>query len=126
MYLFMGVNIPIGVLIYWLTTNVWNMVQQYILIHNNPAPNTPAYVDWEERMRAKGKDPDEIIAKRRGKKRPAATTSADPTKVARQGPSTGSGANGKTVIASDDPNEPPRTVVQRQQPKRNTRAKRKS
>lgn len=100
MYLFMGVNIPIGVLIYWLTTNVWNMVQQYILIHNNPAPNTPAYVDWEERMRAKGKDPDEIIAKRRGKKRPAATTSADPTKVARQGQSTGSGANGKTVITS--------------------------
>ena len=51
---------------------------------------------------------------------------ADPTKVARQGTSTGSGANGKTVIASDDPNEPSRTVVQRQQPKRNTRAKRKS
>jgi YidC/Oxa1 family membrane protein insertase len=122
----MGVNIPIGVLLYWLTTNIWNMAQQYILIHNNPAPNTPAYVDWEERMRAKGKDPDAIIAKRRGKKRPAATTSSDPTKVARQGPSTGSGgANGKAVaVASDD--ETPRTVVQRQQPKRNTRAKRKS
>ena len=43
-----GVNIPIGVLIYWLTTNTWNMGQQYLLIHNNPAPGTPAYIDWEE------------------------------------------------------------------------------
>ena len=38
MYLFMGVNIPIGVLLYWLVSNVWTMTQQYILIHNNPAP----------------------------------------------------------------------------------------
>ncbi len=61
-----GVSIPIGVLIYWLTTNLWTMGQQYLLIHNNPAPGTPAYVDWEERMRAKGLDPDAIAAKRRG------------------------------------------------------------
>lgn len=127
MYLFMGVNIPIGVLIYWLTTNIWNMVQQYILIHNNPAPGTPAYVDWEERMRAKGKDPDAIIARRRGKKRPTANADNDPTKVARQSTSSPP-ANGKAVaVASDDdPDAPERKVVQRQQPKRNTRAKRKS
>ncbi|MEN0070543.1 MAG: membrane protein insertase YidC, partial [Propionicimonas sp.] len=86
MYAIGGVNIPIGVLIYWLTTNLWTMGQQYILIHNNPAPNTPAYLDWEERMRAKGKDPEAIAAKRRGvRKRPAATPDYDPTKVARQG-----------------------------------------
>lgn len=126
MYLFMGVNIPIGVLIYWLTTNLWNMVQQYILIHNNPAPNTPAYIDWEERMRAKGKDPDEIIAKRRGKKRPATNTTYDPTKVTRQSSASTPPANGKAVVATaDDGDAPQRTVVQRQQPKRNTRAKRK-
>ena len=127
MYLFMGVNIPIGVLIYWLTTNLWNMVQQYILIHNNPAPGTPAYVDWEERMRAKGKDPDEIIAKRRGKRRPPTTTTQDPTKVARQS-SANPPVNGKAVATAsdDDSDASKRTVVQRQQPKRNTRAKRKS
>lgn len=127
MYLFMGVNIPIGVLIYWLTTNLWNMVQQYILIHNNPAPNTPAYVDWEERMRAKGKDPDEIIAKRRGRKRPAATNDYDPTKVSRQS-SASTPANGKSVATASDEDAAAseRKVVQRQQPKRNTRAQRRS
>ena len=125
MYLFFGVNIPIGVLIYWLTTNLWNMVQQYILIHNNPAPNTPAYIDWEERMRAKGKDPDEIIAKRRGKKRPAANPDYDPTKVARQTPGS-STRKPATAVASDDGDDSKPTVIQRQQPKRNSRAQRKS
>ncbi len=138
MYLFMGVNIPIGVLIYWLTTNVWTMGQQYILIHNNPAPNTPAYIDWEERMRAKGKDPDEIAAKRRGaRKRPAATPDYDPTKVARQSTTrpakagTNGSANGRPTVTaaaggSDLDGSGQRVVVQRQQPRRNTRAKRKS
>ena len=27
-----GVSIPIGVLIYWLTTNLWTMGQQYICL----------------------------------------------------------------------------------------------
>ena len=80
-----GVSIPIGVLIYWLTSNLWTMGQQYILIHNNPAPGTPAYVDWEERMLAKGKDPATIAAKRSGKGRKRrSSTEYDPTKVARQ------------------------------------------
>jgi YidC/Oxa1 family membrane protein insertase len=80
-----GVSIPIGVLIYWFTTNLWTMGQQYVLIHNNPAPNTPAYIDWEERMIARGKDPAEIIAKRRAKQtKRAPEPTNDPTKVARQ------------------------------------------
>jgi len=134
-----GVNIPIGVLIYWLTTNLWTMGQQYILIHNNPAPNTPAYLDWEERMRAKGKDPDAIAARRRGqRKRPVASPDYDPTKVARQ--STTRAATSRSTAGSTTPSSPApattgvdadgseqsRTVVQRQQPKRNTRAQRKS
>ena len=60
MYLFSGVAIPIGVLLYWLTTNIWTMVQQYVIIRNYPTPGTPAYVEWEERMRAKGRDPKKI------------------------------------------------------------------
>ncbi|GAB3811542.1 membrane protein insertase YidC [Tessaracoccus terricola] len=61
--------IPIGVLIYWLTSNIWTMGQQGILIRNNPAPNTPAFIDWEERMRAKGKDPAQIMEERAAKRR---------------------------------------------------------
>ena len=37
-----GLNFPIGVLIYWFTTNLWTMGQQFWVIHNNPQPGTPA------------------------------------------------------------------------------------
>lgn len=121
MYALAGVNIPIGVLLYWLTSNLWTMGQQYILIHNNPAPGTPAYLDWEERMRAKGKDPDQIVAARRGSKKKKEVPS-DPTKVARQGapapkqPASDAG-NGQAGVE--------RQVIQRQQPRKNSRAARK-
>jgi YidC/Oxa1 family membrane protein insertase len=114
MYAIGGVNIPIGVLIYWLTTNTWNMGQQYLLIHNNPAPGTPAYIDWEERMRARGKDPDEIAAKRRGTSKRAA---ADPSKVARQ--------SAASPVSEASEGGVQRQVIQRQQPRKNTRSARK-
>ena len=53
MFAVFGVNFPIGVLIYWLTTNLWSMGQQYYVIRNNPAPGSPAYAEWEERQARK-------------------------------------------------------------------------
>jgi YidC/Oxa1 family membrane protein insertase len=38
-----GINFPLGVLIYWLTTNLWSMGQQFWVIRNNPQPGTPAH-----------------------------------------------------------------------------------
>ena len=74
--------LPIGVLLYWSASNVWTMGQQGLLIRNNPAPNTPAYIDWEERMRAQGKDPKAIMearnAKRRKNRRSIETTVQQP------------------------------------------------
>lgn len=127
MYLFMGVNIPVGVLLYWLISNIWTMAQQYILIHNNPAPNTPAYLDWEERMRAKGKDPDDLARKRAGKgRRPAsASPSADTTKVARQKGGGGSASPSAAADGATDEPQVQRQQVQRQQPQRSSRAARK-
>ncbi len=95
MYMFFGVSIPIGVLLYWATSNVWTLGQQYYIIRNNPTPNTPAYIEWEERMIAKGRDPRQIeaerIAKRTGRKvqpAPAAPTAdengSDRPRVQRQ------------------------------------------
>lgn len=141
-----GISIPIGVLIYWLTSNVWTMAQQYILIHNNPAPNTPAYVDWEERMRAKGKDPDEITARRLGRNKKAnvvATTSrvvrqtrgvptasasgSEATEtVVESPPSAGNGARKPDPRPAPAADESGRQVIARQQPSRQTRAKRKT
>ena len=46
-----GVNFPIGVLIYWSTTNLWTWGQQFYVIKRNPAPGSPA---WEELQRKRG------------------------------------------------------------------------
>ena len=50
-----GVNFPIGVLIYWFTTNLWTMGQQFYVIRNNPQPGTPAFEALEARTTAKAK-----------------------------------------------------------------------
>ncbi len=33
-----GLAMPVGVLVYWVTSNVWTMVQQHILYRNQPLP----------------------------------------------------------------------------------------
>jgi YidC/Oxa1 family membrane protein insertase len=38
-----GIAFPIGVLLYWVTSNVWTMGQQFYVIRNNPTPGTPAF-----------------------------------------------------------------------------------
>ncbi len=48
-----GVNFPVGVLIYWLTTNIWTMGQQLYVIRRNPTPGSPAFDEWERRRKAK-------------------------------------------------------------------------
>ena len=48
-----GINFPLGVLIYWLTTNLWSMGQQFWVIRNNPQPGTPAYDAKMQREAAK-------------------------------------------------------------------------
>jgi YidC/Oxa1 family membrane protein insertase len=48
-----GVAFPIGVLLYWTTSNTWTMGQQFYVIRNNPAPGTPAAKAKEERKARK-------------------------------------------------------------------------
>ena len=48
-----GVNFPIGVLLYWLTTNVWSMGQQFYVIRRNPVPGSPAAEALAARKAAK-------------------------------------------------------------------------
>lgn len=50
-----GVNFPIGVLIYWLVTNVWSMGQQFFVIRRMPTPGSPAEKAMRERRARKGK-----------------------------------------------------------------------
>lgn len=49
-----GINFPIGVLIYWTTTNLWTMGQQFFVIRRMPTPGSPAYKEYMQRRAAKG------------------------------------------------------------------------
>jgi len=48
-----GVNFPIGVLIYWSTTNLWTWGQQFYVIKRNPTPGSPAYEELQKKRAAK-------------------------------------------------------------------------
>ncbi|MBD3009397.1 MULTISPECIES: membrane protein insertase YidC [unclassified Streptomyces] len=66
MFAVFGINFPVGVLVYWLTTNVWTLGQQMFVIRRNPTPGSLAFKARQERLRAKGKlkeEPAEVAAK---------------------------------------------------------------
>jgi len=50
-----GVAFPLGVLIYWTTSNLWTMGQQFYVIRSNPAPGTPAFKSKQDRDLKHGK-----------------------------------------------------------------------
>ncbi len=52
---FGGIFFPIGVLLYWTTSNLWTMTQQFYVIRNNPVPGTPAFKAKQERDAKHGK-----------------------------------------------------------------------
>jgi YidC/Oxa1 family membrane protein insertase len=51
-----GVNFPVGVLIYWSTTNLWTFGQQFYVIKRNPTPGSPAYEELAKKRELKKKD----------------------------------------------------------------------
>ncbi|MFH8380012.1 membrane protein insertase YidC [Kitasatospora sp. NPDC018058] len=55
MFAVMGINFPVGVLVYWLTTNVWSMGQQLIVIRNNPTPGSKAFEERQVRLKKAGR-----------------------------------------------------------------------
>jgi YidC/Oxa1 family membrane protein insertase len=48
-FLFSGVNFPIGTLIYWTTSNVWSAGQQFFIIRKYPLPHQIAAKEAAER-----------------------------------------------------------------------------
>jgi YidC/Oxa1 family membrane protein insertase len=55
-FAFSGIQFPIGVLLYWLTTNLWSMGQQFYTIRRMPAPGSPAEKALEDRRIKSGKE----------------------------------------------------------------------
>lgn len=93
-----GVSFPIGVLIYWLTSNIWAAGQQFYVIHRMPAPGSQAEREMNERRARRGKAP----KVHQTKKRPAAAAEGE-------------------VIAGEVIEKPKPTGGQRQQPRRRDR-----
>jgi YidC/Oxa1 family membrane protein insertase len=91
-----GIAFPIGVLLYWTTSNLWTMGQQFYVIRRNPAPGTPAFAAKEQRDAAK--------AAKHGTVAPDAAP------------------GGTTTVTEPEADRPPRG---RQQPKRQSREQRK-
>jgi YidC/Oxa1 family membrane protein insertase len=101
-----GIAFPIGVLIYWTTSNLWTMGQQFYVIRNNPAPGTPAEKAKVQRDAAK-----------RARKGLPPLGDTD-------GTGTVAGTSGAQATGVADP-ETPDTGQQRQQPRRQSREQRK-
>jgi YidC/Oxa1 family membrane protein insertase len=71
-----GINFPIGVLIYWTTTNLWTMGQQFFVIRRMPTPGSPAAKALAERRAAKGLPALSVLTGKRDEADDAAGSSA--------------------------------------------------
>ncbi|SEK72201.1 membrane protein insertase YidC [Streptacidiphilus jiangxiensis] len=100
-YVFTGPAMPIGVLIYMFTTNIWTLGQQLVIIRNNPTPGSIAWKERQARLKAAGK------------------LNADGTEIK---------GLASLVKSSDKPVEDavPEPAPVRQQPKRQTKSQRTS
>jgi YidC/Oxa1 family membrane protein insertase len=92
-----GIAFPIAAMLYWTTSNLWTMAQQFYVIRNNPAPGTPAEQAKLERDREKAQ-----------------------RKAARHG-----GAVQPAETAVEAAPEQPERPAARVQPKKQTRSQRK-
>jgi YidC/Oxa1 family membrane protein insertase len=52
-FLFSGFTFPLGVMFYWLVSNIWTMVQQFLVIRNMPTPGSEAALAREARLAKK-------------------------------------------------------------------------
>ncbi|MFF9175532.1 membrane protein insertase YidC [Streptomyces sp. NPDC014793] len=143
MFAVFGINFPVGVLIYWLTTNVWTMGQQMYVIHNNPTPGSKAQAAYLERLTkhvtqhgkirrrsektivkaivAKGRDRNESERKFiNGLTKAGLAAQADGTVVKSESQALAQAEDGTTTATATA------TAVRRQQPKRQSKAQRQS
>ena len=86
-----GIAFPVGVILYWTTSNLWTMGQQFYVIRNNPAPGTPAFEAKQERDRKHGKtvavDPTKDLGTTPVVEKPRQQPKRQPRSQRRPGPS---------------------------------------
>ncbi|MDG9718620.1 membrane protein insertase YidC [Streptomyces sp. DH24] len=139
MFAVFGINFPVGVLVYWLTTNLWTMGQQMYVIHNNPTPGSKAQAAYLDRLYkhvtnhgkvrrrseraivkaivAKGRDRNEFERKFiNGLSKAGLAAQPDGSVVKSEA----------TAVAETEDGTPASATPRRQQPKRQTKAQRQA
>ncbi|WP_416977921.1 membrane protein insertase YidC [Streptomyces sp. T028] len=138
MFAVFGINFPVGVLVYWLTTNVWTMGQQMYVIHNNPTPGSKAQAAYLERLykhvthAGKARRRSEktiikaIVAKGRDRNEAERKFINGLTKagLAAQADGTVMKSDAQTVVETEDGTTTTAAAAKRQQPKRQTKSQR--
>ena len=94
-FIFSGIAFPLGVMFYWVFSNLWTMAQQFIVIRNSPTPGSEAAKAREARL-----------AKKAARRRDAA------------------GADPGVTTSQAEVAQTPRPNTQRNQPVSKARAKR--
>jgi len=81
-FAFSGFAFPIGVMFYWLTSNIWTMAQQFLVIRNMPTPGSEAALAREARLakrnRTRMSDDAEALAEATEEKKPVTTQRSQP------------------------------------------------
>jgi YidC/Oxa1 family membrane protein insertase len=113
-----GINFPVGVLLYWLTTNIWSMGQQFYVIRRMPAPGSAAEEALARRRAAKKKPGDPTSGGSTGSPGPGGPGSGGSDSPNGAGPQ-GRSPNGEAGAAASPP-----ASRQRQQPRRQPKRKR--
>ncbi|MQY35831.1 Membrane protein insertase YidC [Streptomyces sp. RB17] len=149
MFAVFGINFPVGVLVYWLTTNVWTMGQQMYVIRNNPTPGSKAQAAYLERLTkhvthagkvsrrsektivkaivAKGRDRNEFERKFvNALNKAGLAAQADGTVVQSTAQAAAQTANGAETTTAAGTDAGAGTAARRQQPKRQSKAQRQS
>ncbi|SEE00142.1 YidC/Oxa1 family membrane protein insertase [Streptomyces sp. 3213] len=137
MFAIFGINFPVGVLVYWLTTNVWTMGQQMYVIRNNPTPGSKAqaaylerltkHVTHHEKTRSRGEKAivKAIVSKGRERNEFERKFINSLTKVGLVAQADGTVVKGEAAVESED-GTPTTAAPKRQQPKRQTKSQRQS
>jgi YidC/Oxa1 family membrane protein insertase len=129
-FAFSGINFPIGVLIYWTTTNIWSMGQQFYTIRRMPAPGSQAEAALKARKARKAAARGETLelgttttlsTELDDKPRSGQRTQPKRKDRAKARPTTGApgapGADDPTdAPTDDDAGDPPATVVRPAKP----------
>ena len=94
-FLFSGVYFSLGVMTYWLISNFWTMVQQFIVIRNMPTPGSEAAAARDKRLAKKRErkgivlveedEPQESEEERRQRQQPVSKERAKKKKKKKKG-----------------------------------------